>query len=120
MVDPQTQAEREEAWNLSQIKQRSSRLNAKPIGSMIRTLMARNGYGQTGAAEELHQQWRTAAGEPLASCSRPGNIARGVLHVFVNDSSSLQELHLCKKRILTALTANMPQAKIRDIKGRVV
>lgn len=112
--------EQEEAWNLSQIRQQRSRLNAKPIGSMIRTLMARNGYGQTQAAEALEEQWRVAAGPTLAGASRPGTISRGVLQVLVSNSSALQELHMCKKQILQSLTAAMPQAGIRDLRGRVV
>ena len=109
----------EEAWNLSQIRQRRSRLNARPIGSMIRTLMARSGYGQTQAVEELAEQWCAAAGPTLAATTRPGNISRGVLQVWVADSSSLQELHMCKKQVLAALKSSLPQAGIVDIRARV-
>ncbi len=111
--------EDEEAWNLSQIRQQRSRLHAKPIGSMIRSLMARRGYGQTQAVDELQSRWREAAGEVLGSCSRAGNVSRGVLQVFVADSSALQELHLCKKQILAALQSSLPQANIRDFRARV-
>lgn len=112
-------SDEDEAWNLSQIRQRRSRLNAKPIGSMIRTLMARSGYGQTQAVEELLTQWRLAVGPSLAESTRPGNISRGVLQVLVADSSSLQELHLCRKQILAALKGAIPQAGITDLRGRV-
>jgi predicted nucleic acid-binding Zn ribbon protein len=114
-----TPEEQEEIWNLSQIRQYRSRLNAKPIGSMIRTLMARNGYGQTQATEDMNQNWQVAVGPTLAAVSRPGAISRGVLQVFVSDSSALQELHMCKKQILEQLKASMPQAGIRDLRGRV-
>ena len=111
--------EQEDAWHLSQIRQRRSRLNAKPIGSVIRTLMARKGYGQTQAADELQARWQEAAGQVLGSHSRAGNVSRGVLQVFVADSSALQELHLCKKQVLAALQAAMPHANIRDFRARV-
>jgi len=109
----------EEAWNLGQIRQYGSRLNAKPIGSVIRQLMARSGYGQTQAAEALLESWRQAAGPALAKSTRPGNISRGVLQIFVADSSSLQELHLCKKQLVAAMNSAMPQAGITDIRARV-
>ncbi len=112
-------SEEEEAWNLGQIRQYGSRLNAKPIASVIRTLMARSGYGQTQAVEQLTESWREAAGPVLSKSTRPGNISRGVLQVFVADSSSLQELHLCKKQLVADLKRLMPQAGITNIRGRV-
>jgi predicted nucleic acid-binding Zn ribbon protein len=109
----------DDEWYLSNIKQRPSRLNAKKIGSVVRQLMARSGYGQVQANEELQAQWELAAGEVLARNSRPGNIARGVLLVHVTDSSSLQELQLCKRQILEALQRNYPQANIKNLRGRI-
>ena len=111
--------EDEEQRNLTSFKQRPSRLNAKPIGAMVRKLMAQSGYGQVQAAEELSKQWEVAAGPTLARTTRPGNIARGVLLVHVADSSSLQELGLCKRQILQRLQKNYPQANIKNLRGRV-
>jgi predicted nucleic acid-binding Zn ribbon protein len=111
--------EEQELYELQQIKQRSSRYQAKPIGSAIRQVMARSGLGQTQAAEELLKAWKTAAGPTLGSVSRPGNVSRGVLHVFVQDSSALQELHMSRKQLLIVLQQSMPQLKIKDIRGRV-
>lgn len=110
--------EEQEQYELSQIKQRPSRLQAKPIAGAIRQMMIRRGLGQTQAAQELHDAWNKIAG-PLASVSRPGNVARGVLQIFVQDSSALQELHLQRKMLLEQLRQAMPQLQIKDIKGRV-
>jgi predicted nucleic acid-binding Zn ribbon protein len=114
-----TREEQQEAWNLSQIRQRPSNLNAKPIGSLVRTLMARRGYGQTQASEELERQWKLAAGQTLGAYSRPAAISKGVLNIVVDSSSALQELHFSKKQILKQLNAAMPQANIRDIRGKI-
>ncbi|MCA9133767.1 MAG: DUF721 domain-containing protein, partial [Planctomycetales bacterium] len=86
-------AEQREAWDLAQIRQRRSHLHAKPIGSVVRRLMASTGYGETQAVEQLRQQWNAAVGEQLAGMTRPGNVARGVLYVYVSNSAVMQELH---------------------------
>lgn len=110
--------EEQEKYDLQQIKQRPSRYQAKPIAGAIRQMMVRRGLGQTQAAQELLSVWVSIAG-PLASVSRPANIARGILQVFVQDSSALQELHLQRRVLIEQLSQAMPQLKIRDIKGRV-
>ncbi len=116
---PDPTPEQQEAWDLSQIKQRHSRLNAKPIGSVIRNLMARRGYGQTQAIDELLHHWRQAVGPTLANSTRPGNVSRGVLQVWVADSPSLQELSMCKRQVLQALQTAMPQAGFVDLRPKI-
>jgi hypothetical protein len=115
---PDPTPEEQEKYDLSQIKQRPSRYQAKPIASAIRQVMVRRGLGQTQAAQELQDAWNSIAGR-LASVSRPGNIARGILQVFVQDSSALQELHLQRRTLLEQLRQAMPQLQIKDIKGKV-
>lgn len=111
--------EEQERYELGQIKQRHSPFLAKPIGKAIRTVMARSGLGQTQAAQELQSAWEKAAGPSLSQASRPGKISRGVLQVFVRDSSALQELHLQRRQVLVQLQQLMPQLAVRDIKGRI-
>ena len=111
--------EEDEQYQLAQIKQYPSRLEPKPIGSMVRRLMSRKGYGQLQASADLENAWLEAAAGPLASCSRVGNISRGVLQVVVSNSTALQELHLSKKSIVAKLQQLLPLANIRDLKGRV-
>lgn len=108
-----------EKWNLSQIRQQRSRLRAKPISSVMRTLMARSGYGQTKSNERLAESFRIAAGEPLASYARPGNINRGVLQVHVANSTVLQEFHFSKRQILKKLQAEIPEANIKDLRAKI-
>lgn len=110
--------EEQEQFELQQIKQRSSPYQAKPIAKAIRQVMARSGLGQTQAAQELLTAWNTVA-DKLANVSRPGNITRGVLQVFVQDSSSLQELHLQRRQLLADLQRQLPQLNIKDLKGRI-
>jgi hypothetical protein len=111
--------EEQERYELGQIKQRSSPFIAKPIAKSIRAVMVRSGLGQTQAAGELQSAWEKAAGPSLSQASRPGKISRGVLQVFVRDSSALQELHLQRRQVLAKLQQLMPQLSVRDIKGRI-
>ncbi|MCA9127952.1 MAG: DUF721 domain-containing protein [Planctomycetales bacterium] len=113
-IDPE-----QEARELAQIKQRGSRLNAKPIGSIVRQLMTRSGYGQTQASSDLNASWAAAVGNQLAEHSRPGNISRGVLTVHVSDSATLQELYFQKRHILAALRQSMPTLILKDLRTRV-
>lgn len=116
MIDP-TPADQEQ-YDLQQIKQRPSPFQAKHIGKSIRQVMARSGLGQTQAASELQAAWNKIAGR-LAEVSRPGNINRGVLQIFVRDSSALQELHLQRRQLLGDLQLLLPHVTISDLKGRV-
>lgn len=109
----------QEAWNLAQIKQRRSRLVAKPIGSVVRRLMTQSGYGQTQAAAELNSHWAAAVGAELAERSRPGNVSRGVLNVNVSDSATMQELYFRKREIILHLKNAMPSLNLKDIRTRV-
>lgn len=109
----------QEQWELSQIKQRPSRLQAKPIGSVVRRLMTQTGYGQTQATNQLTEVWAKAAGETLRECTQPGNISRGTLHIWAANNAVIQELYFQKKQILDQIRAALPDAGVKDIKARV-
>jgi predicted nucleic acid-binding Zn ribbon protein len=108
-----------EAYNLSQIHQRSSNLFAKPINSVMRRLMSQKGYSALQATNQLGEHWNAVVGDVLARMTRPGNVSRGVLLVSVSDSGAVQELHFRKKQILNALQSRLPDAKIQDLRFRV-
>ncbi len=116
---PEPTPEQREAWDLAQIHQRRSRLVAKPIGGMMRRLLASTGYGETQGAAELLEQWKQAVGPELAAHSRPGNLARGTLQVHVANSAIMQEIHFRKKQILHKLQKLGTATKITDLKIRV-
>lgn len=111
--------EQQEAWELSQIRQRRSRLNAKPIGRVVRNLMASSGYGEIESREQLLQHWRAAVGPELANHTAPARLARGVLHVQADNSSIMQELHFRRKQIVSALQRQLGAATITDLRIRV-
>ncbi|MEO8268913.1 MAG: DUF721 domain-containing protein [Aureliella sp.] len=116
---PQPTQEQREAWDLAQIHQRRSRLVAKPIGSVVRRLLASSGYAETQGVAQLLEQWQQAVGPELAKLSRPGNVARGILQIHVANSAVMQEVHFRKKQILTALQKVGSTSMITELKIRV-
>lgn len=88
------------------------------MGNVLSALLSRRGYASLGAAEELEQAWREAAG-PLAEHALPGRLQRGRLEVVVRSSAVLQELTFQKSAILRRLTERLPEQTIQDLKLRV-
>jgi predicted nucleic acid-binding Zn ribbon protein len=98
---------------------RSYARRPKKIADVIAQLITRRGYGRIEANEQLAGAWSAAAGEPLATYSRPGKLRRGTLEVSVTNSTIMQEFSFQKQRILAELGRRMPDAKIRDLRFRV-
>ena len=81
--------------------------------------MSRRGYARLQSSAITAEAWNAAAGEKFAAQTRPGEMKRGKLEVYVRNSAVLQELTFSKKKILKSLLAAMPEAKISDLKFRV-
>jgi hypothetical protein len=91
----------------------------KKIGDVVAQLITQRGYGRVGTDEQLVAAWQRAAGETLAKFSRPGKVKRGLLEVWVANSTMMQELGFEKGRILAAIQRELPEAKIRDLRFKV-
>jgi predicted nucleic acid-binding Zn ribbon protein len=91
----------------------------KKIADVLAQLITARGYGRIQADGEIHAAWQAAAGVPLACFTRPGRVRRGQLEVTVTNSTIVQELTFEKQRILAALQAEVPQARIRDLRFRI-
>lgn len=98
---------------------RSYARRPKKIADVIAQLITKRGYGRIEASEQLAGAWSAAAGEPLATYSRPGKLRRGTLEVTVTNSTIMQEFSFQKEGILAELGRRMPDAKIRDLRFRV-
>jgi predicted nucleic acid-binding Zn ribbon protein len=120
--DPQARAA-DNATDFAARRQREERRTyarrPKKIADVIAQLITQRGYGRIQANEELADVWAAAAGEPLATYSRPGKIRRGTLEITVTNSTIMQEFTFQKERILANLGRKLPDAKIRDLRFRV-
>ena len=59
----------------------------------------------------MGQQWKNK--------TTVGNIRRGVLEVFVQNSAALQQLNFRKRKLLAAMQNQLPQNNIQDIKFKI-
>lgn len=89
------------------------------IADVMAGLMARKGYGRIEGTEQTRLAWATAAGEKLSAQTRPGNVRRGVLEIFVRNSTALQELNFQRKQILQRFQKLLPELKVRDLRLRI-
>lgn len=95
------------------------RRGPKGMRNVVSELMARRGYAHTQTASKSREAWDAAVGQPMAGYTRPGNVRRGVLEVFVRNSAVVQELTFQKRKIIDQLTRLAPELKIRDLRFRV-
>lgn len=91
----------------------------QPIADVLAQLLARRGYARQAAAANCQAAWQDAAGQALAKVTRPGNIRRGVLEVFVANSTLLQELGFQKIQLLERLRQSLADESVRDLRFRI-
>jgi predicted nucleic acid-binding Zn ribbon protein len=89
------------------------------IGDILSELLARRGYAREQSGDKCAEAWREAAGDVLASCSRATQVRRGVLEVWVNNSTMVQEIGFQKAAIIKRLAETLPDENIRDLKLRL-
>ena len=82
-------------------------------------LMSRTGYDREQSTAALESAWREAVPEAIRAGSRPGQVRRGVLDVFVSHSAHVQELGFHKQAIVTRLRDLVPDAGVSDIRCRL-
>jgi predicted nucleic acid-binding Zn ribbon protein len=91
----------------------------KKIADVLAQLITARGYGRIQANADFTTAWQKAAGPALARFTRPGQIRRGQLEVTVANSTIVQELTFQRERILAALQAALPDARLRDLRFRL-
>lgn len=89
------------------------------INDVFSELLARRGYARELTAIGFAQAWAEAVGPQWAGSSRAGQVKRGVLEVFVENSAVLQELTFQKQALLAALVGRLPEQGIRDLRFRL-
>lgn len=91
----------------------------KPLGDVLSKLIAQRGYAAVKSDEALVAAWRLAAGDTLARRSRVGGLRRGQLEVLVGSNALLQDLQFDQARLLAAVQAAAPNARITRLRFRV-
>lgn len=91
----------------------------KAIGDVLAQLITIRGYGRIQSRANFTAAWQRAVGPALAKYTLPGQLRRGVLEITVANSMTIQELTFQKPTVLRKLQAEVPDAKIRDLRFRV-
>jgi predicted nucleic acid-binding Zn ribbon protein len=106
-------------------KKRLSNQNAeKPqvrqIGSLVNQLMARRGYAQAFAGDDMLRLIVAEVGPEIGNSCQVGKLRAGVLQVYAGDSATLQELNFRRRDVLKRLQKEMPDSKITDVRFRIL
>ncbi len=102
------------------MKDKNSQLGGpKRIGSLVSQLLSRRGYAQVLAGEELQSILEAEVGGQLAASVQVGNVKRGILHIYLADSVTHQELTFRKRSILSRIQTELPNSGIREIRFHV-
>lgn len=89
------------------------------MADVLSTLMARRGYAQLQSITQCQAAWQESVDQRLAQHTRAGNLRRGILEVFVRNSTVLQELSFQKKQLLKKLAEQPGEQNISDLRFRV-
>lgn len=92
---------------------------AKKAQHIINQLLARSAYGQQKSSGDLDEAWKDAIGTRWQALTRVGKLNRGILEIYVTNSTLGQHLNFEKKRVLKILQDRLPQNKIKDIRFKV-
>ena len=88
------------------------------IGDVLTDLLAQRGYAQVATQEALQRGWTEVTGK-LHQFTRPVEVKRGTLFVVVSNSVVMQELSFRKQALVKAISEQLPDYKISDIRFRV-
>jgi len=96
----------------------------KPIRGILAEVIQRRGYARVQSRRQLEIAWKetvreTVAAPMAAELSRVGRIRRGVLEVWVANSTINQELTFYKASIIRGLRGRGIEDAIHDIRIRV-
>ena len=116
LADFERRSRRARAW----LAARSPRRAGDVVADVIRV----HGYARVTSQRTLEKAWRQAVAETVtgvaaAHASRPGNVRRGVLTVWVANSAVNQELTFQKRALLARLHDLAPEVCLRELRIRV-
>ena len=89
------------------------------LGDALSELVALKGLARNGAAEQLSQAWRDAAGERIATETRVVAVKNRALEIEVASAALMYELDSFHKASLLEALRQQPGLKINRLKFRL-
>ena len=119
MSDP-LDSEKEFEKTIEVVRRRQKQLRRpRNAANVVAQVLTRRSVAATKTDEQLIEIWEQSVGEPFASQTRPGMIRRGVLEVFVTNSSVHQQLAFNKKYILQKIKKFELLKNLKDIRFKI-
>lgn len=108
----------EEKRLLEELQHRSRPVgpHAKSFKAVVKNWKIRRNLNSQRTTEMTELQWSSTVGETLAAYTRPGQIRRGALEIYVDSPLVLQELTMRKPQILQSLQESLPDHGIRTLR----
>lgn len=108
----------EDARLLEDLQKRSRSIGprARTFKSVVKNWQIQRNLSSETIAIMTAQAWREIVGDILANYTRPGNIKRGALEVYVDSPLVMQELSMQSSQILASLQKQLPDHKIKSLR----
>ena len=90
--------------------------HAHTLKSVLKNWQIKRNLSSETIAIMTVQAWREIVGDILANYTRPGNIKRGALEVYVDSPLVMQELSMQKSQILASLQKKLPDHNIKSLR----
>jgi predicted nucleic acid-binding Zn ribbon protein len=89
---------------------------ARTLKSVLKNWQIQRNLSSESIAIMTVEVWREIVGDILASYTRPGNIKRGALEIYVDSPLVMQELSMQKRQILASLQQRLPDHHIKSLR----
>ena len=94
-------------------------MSLDPIGDMLTPFLEKLGMERADTAARLVDEWKTLAGDPWATTTRPGPLRSGELVVDVVDAATLSVLRYRTGELLERLHGSLGEGAVEVIRLRV-
>ncbi len=89
------------------------------LDELLSEHMQLRGYGQSLSHDEIADVWAKVVEVPLQQYARAGKVSRGVLEIFVSNSTAMQELKFREATLIRDLQAHLPRHGISRLRFKI-
>ncbi len=91
----------------------------QPIGDVLKSVVEKLDKAKEKGISRILSAWPSVVGKDFSRRTRPANLKKGALLVFVEDSAWFYQLNLQKEKLLKALQKRIGADKVQKIQFRV-
>ena len=91
----------------------------QPIGDVLKDVVEKLSRSKKKDISKIFSAWPAVVGKELSRHTRPANLKRGTLQVFVDDSAWFYQANFQKEKLLKALQKKIGAEKVQKIQFRI-